>query len=143
MTIILFLLLHAAIPQEAMPADTTLGRLVKTITTDAEFVSFDKDHLDRVFLRDQSRGGIVTNFWLAPEMDCFLANHAKDGFRITYEIREGCTASKQERVNIALRIVSLKTGDDTKTWAEKEQRDSTMMSRHHEQLQKIRSGKYY
>ncbi len=141
MTLILFALLQFAIPQQNAPADTTLGRLVKTITTDAEFVSFDKDHLDRGFLRDQSRGGIVTNFWLAPEMDCFLSNHAKDGLRITYEIREGCTASKQERVNIALRILSLKTGDDTKTWAEKESRDSTLAARHHEQLVKVRTGR--
>ena len=138
MILILFVLLRFAIPQQNTPADTTLSRLVKTVTTEAEFVSFDKDHGERAFLRDESRGGIVTNFLLAPEMDCFLANHAKDQLRITYEIRERENAVK---INNAIRIVSLKTGDDTKTWSEREQRDSTLMSRHHEQLVKVRTGK--
>ncbi|MDP4198715.1 MAG: hypothetical protein Q8922_13845 [Bacteroidota bacterium] len=141
MTIVLFALLQFAIPQQITPADTSLGRLVKTITTDAEFVSFDKDHVDRAFIRDESHGGIAMNVLLAPEMDCFLANHAKDQLRITFEIRERENAGKTEKLNVALRIVSLKTGDDTKTWAEKESQDSTLLGLHHEQLVKVRAGR--
>jgi hypothetical protein len=43
------------------------------------------------------------------------------------------------RLNYATRIVSLKTGDDTRNWADKEANDSTMMQRHHEQLKRERS----
>jgi len=73
-----------------------------------------------------------------PEMDCFLANHAKDDLQYTYEVHEvDHPDGKVERLNYALRIVSLKSGDDTKTWAEKEAKDSAVMERHHNQLKKM------
>ena len=75
-----------------------------------------------------------------PEMDCFLANHAKEDLQITYEIREvNDTAKKKtEHVNYLIRIVSLKTGDDTNTWAEKEKKDPKLLAAHHEELRKVR-----
>ncbi len=75
-----------------------------------------------------------------PEMDCFLANHAKDNLSFTYEIHESSTPGGQ-RQNLATRIVSLKSGDDTRTWATKEAQDSTIQARHHEVLAKLRAGK--
>ena len=77
----------------------------------------------------------------APEMDCFLANHLKEDLSYTYEIHDAPSEAKG-RLNLALRVVSLKSGDDTRTWGQKESQDSVMRARHHEQLDKVRKGRY-
>jgi len=118
--------------------DTMLGRKIKTITATGQFSLFDKHHTDRAFLKGAD-GMTMNIIYTVPEMDCFLANHAKDDLQYTYEVHEvEHPDSKVERLNYALRIVSLKTGDDTKTWAQKEAKDWLLMQRHHEQLKKIR-----
>jgi hypothetical protein len=136
LTIVLFLF---SIPAHAHRLDTIPGRLIKRIATPAQFVSFDKKHNDRFFARDQSSGLLLNAVMTVPETDCFLANHAKDDLQISYEIREVMdSTAKTERQNYALRIVSMKTGDDTRTWAAKESQDSAMMRDHHEQLKRER-----
>ena len=127
-----------SLPVHAHQLDTIPGRIIKRITTPAQFVSFDKHHSDRFFARDASSNTMLNLIEVVPETDCFLANHVKDDLQISYEIHEVVdSAGKAERLNYATRIVSLKTGDDTKTWAEKEAKDSTMMQRYHEQLKKV------
>jgi hypothetical protein len=135
--IVLFLF---SVPAHAHRLDSIPGRLIKRITTPAQFISFDKKHTDRFFARDASSNTMLNLINVVPETDCFLANHVKDDLQISFEIHELVdSAGKAERLNYATRIVSLKTGDDTKTWAEKEAKDSTMMQRHHEQLKKVLS----
>jgi len=120
-------------------SDTTLGRLLKTWTTEGQFVGFAKSRSDEFQFRDASNGFTISVIFGAPEMDCFLANHAKDDLRLTYEIYDRQDSlGKTIRTSKATRIVSLKSGDDTKTWAAKEQADSSLLLRHHEQLKKAR-----
>jgi hypothetical protein len=121
------------------PVDTANAKLFKRITTEAEFVMLDKQHSDRAIIRDKSVAGIAANFVLSEEMDCFLANHQKDPLRLTYEIYQSESDGKTVMWNKATRIVSLKTGDDTKNWKEKETADAEVASRHHEELKKLRS----
>lgn len=120
-------------------ADTTLGPVVKTISTTGQFSLFDKDNPNRAFIKDGY--GMSLNLILGqPEMDCFLANHAKDNLSFIYEIHESKT-SGEKRQNLVTRIVSLKSGDDTRNWAQKEATDSTTQARHHEVLAKLRAGR--
>ncbi len=129
-----------SIPAHTHRLDTIPGRLIKKITIPAQFVSFDKKHSDRFYARDGSNGMLMNAIMVVPEMDCFLANHAKEDLQISYEIHEVADSnSKAERLNFAVRVVSLKTGDDTRTWAAKEAKDSTLMQMHHAQLKRIRS----
>jgi hypothetical protein len=115
-----------------------LGRKIKTIVASGQFSLFDKQHADRAFIKDGD-GMTMNVIYTAPEMDCFLANHAKDDLQITYEVHEiEHPDSKVERLNYALRFVSLKNGDDTRTWAIKESVDPDLIKRHHEQLKKVR-----
>jgi hypothetical protein len=119
--------------------DSLPGRLIKRVTTQAQFVSFDKKHNDRFFARDASDQMLLNEIMVVPEMDCFLANHTKDDLQISYEIHELTdSTAKTMRLNYATRIVSFKTGDDTRTWAAKEAKDSTIMQQHHEQLKRER-----
>ena len=125
------------IPHSAA-ADSMLGRKIKTISMCGSFSLFDKQHTERAFLKGAD-GMTMNIIFAAPEMDCFLANHAKDDLQYTYEVHEiEHSDSKVERLNYAMRIVSLKSGDDTRTWADKETKDSALMQRHHEQLKKLR-----
>jgi len=124
-------------------ADSSLGQLFKRITTQGQFVRFDKDHSDRFFFKDQSSNMTVNVMLGASEMDCFLANHTHDDLRLEYNVYDRTTVNGHERLNYATRIVSLKTGDDTKNWADKEQRDSSVARDHHEQLAKVRPGRLY
>jgi hypothetical protein len=140
---IAILQIHAAAGTKAGASDTTLGRPVKVVTTPGQFVRFDKNHADRFFFLDQSVNMTLNMVLGAPEMDCFLANHPKDDLRLTYTVYDRTTADGHERVNYATRIVSLKTGDDTKDWAEKELRDSALVRTHHHELQKLRDGKLF
>ena len=136
-TIVLILF---CLPAHAHRLDTIPGRFIKRITTPAQFVFFDKKHSDRFFARDASSNTMLNEIMVVPETDCFLANHTKDDLQISYEIHEVTdSTAKAVRLNYATRIVSLKTGDDTRTWAAKEAKDSTMMQRHHEQLKKLRA----
>ena len=98
----------------------------------------DKQHPERAIIRDKSIGGIATNFVIEDEMDCFLANHQKDPLRISYEIYQRDDSGKTITWNKATRIVSLKSGDDTKNWKEKESDNAELASRHHEALKKLR-----
>jgi hypothetical protein len=124
---------------QSLKADSLPGRFIKRVTTPARFVSFDKKHNDRFFARDASDQMLLNEIMVVPEMDCFLANHAKDDLQISYEIHELTdSTAKTVRVNYATRIISLKTGDDSRTWAAKEASDSTIMQRHHEQLKRER-----
>jgi hypothetical protein len=120
------------------PIDTANSKLFKRITTEGEFVMFDKEHPDRAIIRDKSVGGIAANFVIGDEMDCFLANHQKDPLRISYEIYQREADGKTITWNKATRIVSLKTGDDTKSWKGKESDDVKLATRHHEALKKLR-----
>jgi hypothetical protein len=113
------------------------------ITTRGQFVRFDKDHTDRFFFRDESSSMTLNMLLGASEMDCFLANHRKDDLQLTYTVYDHETADSHERINYATRVSSLKSGDDTKNWSEKESSDSTRLRDHHLELEKIRSGKIY
>ncbi len=139
----LFLGSHSKFPSTyGVRADSiSLGRLIKRITTQAQFVSFDKKHKDRFFARDASDQSLLNAVMIVPETDCFLANHVKDDLQISFEIHETADSNnKAVRTNYATRIVSLKTGDDTRTWADKESKDSSMMQWHHEQLKREKFG---
>ena len=116
----------------------SIGRHLKTITTPAQFVSFDKNDQNRFFFRNMSDQMVTNALMGAPEMDCFLANHTKDDLKVTYAIYTRENAGKEIRTNVVTRIVSLKTGDDTKTWALKEASDSTLAIMHHAELQRAR-----
>ena len=121
------------------PIDTSNSKLFKRITTEGEFVMFDKEHSDQAILRDKSVGGIAGKFVLGEEMECFLANHQKDPLRISYEIYQREVDGKTITWNKATRIVSEKSGDDTKNWKEKESANPEMAARHHEVLKKLRA----
>jgi hypothetical protein len=132
--------IHQKMIPHGTSADSMLGRKVKTITMCGTFSLFDKQHSDRAFLKGAD-GKTLHIIFAAPEMDCFLANHTKDDLQYTYEVHEiEHPGLKAERLNYALRIVSLKSGDDTRTWAQKEAKDSVLMQRHHEQLKEVRGG---
>jgi hypothetical protein len=135
---ILVSLLIVQSPNQIALSDTAGARLLKRITTEGEFVMLDKQHTDRAIIRDKSIGGISTNFVIGDEMDCFLANHQKDPLRISYEIYQRADSGKTITWNKATRIVSLKTGDDTKNWKVKESADAELAKRHHEELKKLR-----
>ncbi len=120
-------------------SDSSLGKLIKTVSSNGQFIQFDKDHADRCFLKD-AYGMSLNGLMGVKEMDCFLANHVKDELAFTYEIHEA-SAEAKGRVNYLLRIVALKSGDDTRTWEKKESLDSAQRARHHEQLEKVRKGR--
>ncbi|SRR5579883_1012312 len=121
-------------------SDSASGHLIKQITTPASFLAFSKDDSNRAYLKDESRFGMTTAVQILPEMDCFLANHAKDDLRVTYEIWERENNGKTERINKAIRLVSLKSGDDTKTWSTKEANDAEALKDHHDKLKEVRAG---
>ena len=123
--------------------DTSLGHPFKTIITQGQFVGLDKKNPNHFFFKDQSSMMTMNLIFGAPEMDCFIANHTGDDLRLTYAIYDHATSDGHERLNYAQRIVSLKSGDDTKTWAEKEQRDSSLLREHHRYLDRLRGGKPY
>ena len=131
--LLISLVSHAS---QVAPSDT--AKLLKRITTEGEFVMLDKQHSDRAIIRDKSIGGIATNFVIGDEMDCFLANHQKDPLRISYEIYQREDSGKTITWNKATRIISLKTGDDTKNWKQKENADPELVEEHHEELRKLR-----
>ena len=127
-----------AVVAHTAATDSMVGRKIKTITMCGSFSLFDKQHPDRAFLKGAD-GMTLNIIFAAPEMDCFLANHSKDDLQYTYEVHEvEHPDSKAERLNYALRIVSIKNGDDTRTWVIKEANDSELLKRHHEQLKKVR-----
>ena len=68
---------------QIVPVDTSNSKLFKRITTEGEFVMFDKERTDQAILRDKTVGGIAAKFVISEEMDFFLANHAKEPLRIS------------------------------------------------------------
>ncbi|GEM_PF-2208398 len=123
--------------QATVPVDSTApARLLKTVTTHAEFLRFDKKDSTQFFFRDKSDQMMLHAAMGAPEMACFLANHAKDELLVTYNIYDA--AGDRPRSYVATRIVSLKSGDDTRTWADRESKDSALAALHHEELLKLR-----
>ena len=134
-TLTSFLIAFSSATLSAHPVDS-LGKFVKKITTNAQFNLFDEGDSNIVILR--CYGFNTKMIYGAPEMRCFIANHTKDDLQATYEIYEKeSPEGSTVRSSKLLRLVSLKSGDDTKTWLEKEQSDSTLAARHHEQLTKI------
>ena len=119
-------------------SDSTTGTLIKRVIAKAQFFSFSKQDSNAAYLN--LGDAAMTAFTLQPAMDCFLANHMKDDLQVSYEIWEREREGKTVRVNNATRIVSLKTGDDTKNWAQKESGDAEMMKDHHEKLKEVRAG---
>src|ERR1019366_3954540 len=77
LAILAFLARSNASAQSLNP-DSLPGRLIKRITTPAQFVSFDKKHNDRFYVRDASDQRLLNEIMVVPEIDCFLANHTKD-----------------------------------------------------------------
>ena len=134
-------LLSLAAPQhpgtDSTYADSIRGQLITTVTTSGNFVSFDKAHPDRFFLRDASDQMLMNVIRTAPETDLFLADHAKDDLKITYQVRVVSeTVGSAERVNYVIKLRSLRTGDDVKDWPEKLQ-DSSRLERCEEELRRI------
>ncbi len=119
--------------------DTLRGRLIKTITTRGQFVSFDKNHADRFFFRDASDEMVMNAVMTEPETDLFLANHAKDDLTMTYQVRDlTIPGGKTEWLNYAMSIRSLKTGDDAKSWPGKMANDSSLLQSCQKQLRELR-----
>lgn len=136
---IFLLLLTSHVKAQTANTDNPLGKLVKTITNSAQFVLFDEADTNRVILK--CLGFDVKMIYGAPEMKCFVANHLKDDLRATYELYDRETADGSTiRSSKLIRLISLRSGDDSKTWLEKEQSDSTLAARHHEQLAKVTQG---
>ena len=121
--------------------DTVHGRLIKTITTRGQFVSFDKNRPDRFFLRDASDQMEMKCVMTEPGTDLFFASHAKDDLKVTYQVRDvTITGGKTEWLNFAMKIRSLKTGDDAQGWQQKMASDTALLQSCQEQLRKLRSA---
>ncbi|HZK75417.1 MAG TPA: hypothetical protein VFD13_00790 [Candidatus Kapabacteria bacterium] len=125
--------------------DSIRGRLVKTITTRGQFVSFDKNHADRFFLqasptmRDASDQMVMNVVMTDTETDLFLANHAKEDLKVTYQVRDvTIPGGKTKWLNYAVSIRSLKTGDDAHGWPEKLASDTTLLQSCREKLRQLR-----
>lgn len=119
--------------------DSIRGQLITTVTTRGTFDGFDKHHADRFFLRDASDQMLLNLIMTAPETDLFVADHAKDDLKITYQTRELPTSGGEtERVYYLTQLRSLRTGDDVKDWPEKLQNNSDLLSRDSEELRELR-----
>lgn len=130
---------HTQVTDTQVTSDTVHGRLIKTITTRGQFVSFDRNHPDRFFFRDASDQMEINIVATEPETDLFLADHAKDDFKITYQIRDATVpGGKTEWLNYATMLRSLKTGDNVEDWPSKLAADSDLLERDREQLAKLR-----
>jgi hypothetical protein len=122
---LLLLGLFTTTPQE--------GELVSRYQQEGNLIVFAKTR-DAAFFKMSS--GLQIRIQLLPEMDCFLANHPKDDLRVNYSVYDVVDSSGKKRLNKMDRIVSLRNGDDTKTWTEKEQANPELLARHHEALKK-------
>ncbi len=143
-TIMLLLtsLLFAAFLQQPVHdptyADSIRGTLITTVTTRGNFVSFNKNHTDRLFLRDASDQMTMNLIMTEPETDLFLADHAKDDLKITYQVREvPKSGGGIERLNYATMLRSLRTGDDVRDWPKKLAADSDLLTQDREQLRQL------
>lgn len=120
--------------------DSVQGRLIKTITTRGHFVSFDKNHPHRFFFRDASDEMVMNVVATEPETDLFLADHAKDDLKITYQVRDVTVpGGKTEWLNYAMSIRSLKTGEDACNWRAKMANDSDLRNRDSVELRELRN----
>ncbi|MFI5201319.1 MAG: hypothetical protein ACHQNE_02920 [Candidatus Kapaibacterium sp.] len=121
-------------------ADSIQGRLIKTITTRGQFVRFDKNHPDRFFLRDATDQMVMNCVMTEPETDLFLAGHAKDDLKLTYQVRDvTIPGGKTEWLNYAMSIRSLTTGDDAHSWPQKLASDPDLLARDSVQLKQLRN----
>jgi hypothetical protein len=119
-------------------SDSLRGHLITTVTTRGQFVSFDKNHATRFFLRDASNQMVMNCIMTEPGTDLFLASHAKDDLKLTYQVREVTAVDgTTERLKYAMSIRSLRTGDDAREWPKKLAEDSTLLTRAREQLKEI------
>jgi hypothetical protein len=120
-------------------ADSIPGRLIKTITTRGQFVRFDKDHADRFFIRDASDQMVMNCVMTDTETDLFLADHAKDDLKLTYQVRDvTIPGGKMQWLNYAMSIRSLKTGADEHSWPQKLANDSTLLQSSQTKLRELR-----
>lgn len=119
-----------------IPSDSTPGRLVGRTQLRGQFFSFDKNQETRFIFADASNNSRLLLTYGAPEMACFIANHDKEDLRLSYSTFERTDSSgATNRYYVADRIVSLKSGDDTISWLEKDVADS---AGHHLKLAKLR-----
>lgn len=131
----------AQVTSVQVTTDSVHGRLIKTITTRGQFVSFDKNHADRFFLRDASDQMVMNCVMTEPGTDLFLASHVKDDLKVTYQVRDVTVpGGKTEWLNYAMSIRSLKTGDDAKIWPKKMASDSTLLQSCQEQLRQLNAS---
>ncbi len=120
--------------------DTLPGQLVTTVTTQGTFVMFDKQHPDRFFFRDASDQMEMDVVLTQPEADLFLADHAKDDLKITYQTRDvPKPGGGTERLYFETMLRSLRTGDNLKDWPQKLAADSSRLRRCQQELEDIRS----
>jgi hypothetical protein len=124
------------------PSDSLRGHLITTVTTRGQFVSFDKNHATRFFLRDASNQMVMNCIMTEPGTDLFLASHAKDDLKLTYQVREVTAVDgTTERLKYAMSIRSLRTGDDAREWAGKIANDSILFQNCKKLVSELRDEK--
>jgi len=109
------------------------GEVKSRIRTIGQVLAFDRTDTNAFFFK--TRDGFAIKIQMhAPELRCYLANHATQDLRLDYAVYESEDSSGKHRTNIGQRLLSMKTGEELTDWPAKESSDPDALERHHKKL---------